>query len=122
MHSSRGNSITIKVLCYLEHTLNICDTPLAEILEAVAGNQMFKGVDLDLLKRKIIKKKNELKRTRAKNRKMIVREHKTGTLSIGQECEEEEFKKQRNRISAQISRDRKKEKMKALEELNRQLE
>ncbi len=122
MLSSRGKSIIIKVLCYLEHTLNICDTPLAEILEAVTTNQMFKGVDLDLLKRKIIKKKNELKRLRAKNRKMIVREHKTSNFSVGQEYEEEEFKKQRNRISAQISRDRKKEKMKALEELNRQLE
>lgn len=87
MLSPRGNSLTIKVLCYLEHTLNICDTPLAEILEAVAANQMFKGVDLDLLKRKIIKKKNELKRARAKNRKMLVREHKTANLPVGQECE-----------------------------------
>lgn len=109
-----GKSVLIKVLCYLEHTLNICDTPLAEILEAVSSNHMFKGVDLDLLKRKVIKKKNELKRTRAKNRKMLVREHKAASLAVGPECEEEEFKKQRNRISAQISRDRKKEKMKAL--------
>lgn len=36
--------------------------------------------------------------------------------------QDEEYKKQRNRISAQISRDRKKEKVKALEELNKQLQ
>lgn len=50
---------------------------------------MFKGVDLDLLKRKIIKKKNELKRARAKNRKILVREHKAANIAVGQECEEE---------------------------------
>ena len=109
-------------MCYLEHTHDLCDTPLAEIIQSVIGNAMFKGVDLDLLKRKVIKKKNELKRTRAKNRKMIIREHIIANVSVPQDCEEEEFKKQRNRISAQISRDKKKEKMKALEELNRQLE
>jgi len=51
-----------------------------------------------------------------------MREQLVSTLAVVQDCEEEEFKRMRNRVSAQISRDRKKEKMKALEELNRQLE
>jgi hypothetical protein len=81
-----GNYDKIQVMCYLEHTHNLCDTPLADIVQSVIDNPMFKGVDLDLLKRKVIKKKNELKRTRAKNRKMIVREHKIANVSVPQDC------------------------------------
>lgn len=64
--------------------------------------------------------KNNLKRERAKNRKNnAVTDHLTQPYKIILEDEEEELKKQKNRISAQMSRDRKKEKVKALEQLNR---
>jgi hypothetical protein len=112
----------IQVLCYLEHLLDIRDTPLNEIMRAVEMNPAFNGVELELVRRKVLKQKNRLKRERAKDRKNILREQRAQPFVPIVDEEEEEFKKQRNRISAQLSRDRKKEKVKALEELNRQLQ
>lgn len=63
-----------------------------------------------------------LKRERAKNRGFVVHERKVPQYLPMIDEQDEEYKKQRNRISAQISRDRKKEKVKALEELNKQLQ
>jgi hypothetical protein len=114
MHRPIGPSSLIQVLCYLQHTIDICDTPLADIMLAVTTNQTFRGVDQDLLRRKLIKQKNMLKRTRAKTRKTGQWEHRVPAPVLPSEEEEEEYKKQRNRISAQVSRDKKKEKMKAL--------
>lgn len=86
-------------------------------------NLAFKGVDLDLLRRKILKQKNLLKRNRAKNRKNtpVVKKNYTTVVKIADE-DEEETKKQRNRISAQISRDKKKLRVKELEEMNKKLQ
>lgn len=63
-----------------------------------------------------------LKRNRAKNRKYVQKTVATEiNASIFSGQPNEEYKKQRNRISAQISRDRKKEKVKELEDKNRLL-
>jgi hypothetical protein len=56
------------VLCHLERTLDLCDTPLPDILALVANTPTWKGVDLELLRRKLRKHKHALKRQRAKNR------------------------------------------------------
>lgn len=77
--------IWIKVICYLEHTIDLIDTPLAEILEIVRNNATFRGIDEDLLRRRLMKHKNLLKRSRAKNRKMIPRECRVVKLQSGQE-------------------------------------
>jgi hypothetical protein len=89
----------------------------------VEVNLAFKGVDLDLLKRKILKQKNLIKRNRAKSRKISAQDKKTYLVGISLPQEdEEETKRQRNRISAQISRDRKKLRVRELEEMNKQLQ
>jgi len=109
MLGTLGKIFYIQVLFYLEHTIDICDTPLQEIMQMVSFNTSFKGVDLDLVKRKILKQKNILKRNRAKGRVLIPKPKPVSfTLPTIVSDQEEEFKKQRNRISAQISRDRKK--------------
>lgn len=72
-------------MCYLEHTVDLCDTPLAEILEIVRNNSTFRGIDEDLLRRKLMKHKNLLKRDRAKSRKMVPRERRVVALQTGQE-------------------------------------
>jgi hypothetical protein len=88
----------------------------------VEQNSAFKGVDVNLVRRRIIKQKNLLKRNKAKNRGIIRRDNRP-IIELADDSEDvEEFKKQRNRISAQASRDKKKEKVKALEELNQQLQ
>lgn len=78
-------------------------------MKFVESNDTFKSVDTDLLKRKIIKQKNILKRNRAKGRSNTPMPKKSykEVIVISEECEDE-FKKQRNRISAQLSRDKKK--------------
>lgn len=110
----------MQVIAYLMQTIDLCDTSLNNILNFVQTNEIFKGVDIQIVKRKVIKQKNILKRNRAKNRKYVEKvvpiEINAGIFS-GQPSEE--YKKQRNRISAQISRDRKKEKVKELEDKNR---
>jgi len=109
MLSSLGKLAYIQVLFYLESTIDICDTPLQKIMQIVSFNTSFKGVDLDLVKRKILKQKNILKRNRAKGRVLIPKPKPVSySLPAVISDQEEEFKKQRNRISAQISRDRKK--------------
>jgi len=55
---------------YLTQTIDLCDTPLINILTFVQSNQGFQGIDLDKVRRKIIKQKYILKRNRAKNRKV----------------------------------------------------
>jgi hypothetical protein len=82
----------------------------------VSSNQIFRGADHNLVRRKIIKQKNLLKRNRAKNREAFAKEKRQIIdVALVTDSQEEEYKKQRNRISAQISRDKKKEKVKALE-------
>lgn len=54
--------------------LDICDTPLKDIMHVVESNPVFNGVNFELLRRKVIKQKNRLKRERAKNRKNFIRE------------------------------------------------
>jgi hypothetical protein len=78
-------------------------------------------VDAELVKKKVLKRKYLLKRLRAKDRRSG-RERRPVAVELPIHCDpEEEFKKQRNRMSAQVSRDKKKQKVKALEELNQQL-
>lgn len=91
-------------------------------MRVVNENPLFKGVDLHVVRKKIIREKSMLKRERAKNRGFVVHERKVPQYLPMIDEQDEEYKKQRNRISAQISRDRKKEKVKALEELNKQLQ
>jgi hypothetical protein len=66
----------IKVMIYLEHIVDICDTPLNELINIVQSNSAFEGVDVELLRKKILKQKSILKRNRAKNRKFISRQPK----------------------------------------------
>lgn len=100
---------------YLENNIDLCDTPLQEILRFVEVNLAFKGVDLDLLRRKVLKQKSLFKRNRAKNRKNTPNIKKTyATVVSLVDEDEEETKKQRNRISAQISRDKKKVRVREL--------
>jgi hypothetical protein len=56
---------------YLDETINICDTPLNDIIRFISSCQCFKGVDIDLIKLKLIRQKRNLKRVRAKNRQFI---------------------------------------------------
>ena len=108
---------------YLENHIDICDTPLNEILQFVEVNLAFRGIDLDLLRRKLLKQKSILKRNRAKNRKTTpVVKNTYGGLVVLPDEDEEETKKQRNRISAQISRDKKKLRVRELEEMNKKLQ
>lgn len=102
--------------------MDLCDTPLINILNFVQSNEAFEGVDFEKMKRKIMKQKYILKRNRAKNRKPTHEYVKTEiNYCLANEEKVEEYKKQRNRISAQISRDRKKEKVRELEEQNQLL-
>lgn len=79
-------------------------------MQLAYGNDNFKGVDLEVVKRKIIRQKNLLKRNRAKNRKTLAKEKKQiiELAVVASFDQEDEYKKQKNRISAQISRDKKK--------------
>jgi hypothetical protein len=52
--------------------------------EIVRNNATFRGIDEDLLRRRLMKHKNLLKRSRAKNRKMIPRECRVVKLQSGQ--------------------------------------
>lgn len=77
-----------------------------------------------MLRKKLIKRKNFLKRYRAKNRQPKIlytyEQYPQVPSSNGTETEEE-IKKKRNRVSAQISRDRKKQYFKELEQKNLKL-
>lgn len=121
MLRTRRPSSLIQVFEILEHSIDLCDTPLADIMRLVNENVAFRGVDAELVKKKVLKRKYLLKRLRAKDRRGC-RERRMVAVELPVNCDqEEEFKKQRNRMSAQISRDKKKQKVKALEELNQQL-
>jgi hypothetical protein len=99
----------------LEHSVDLCDTPLADIMRIVEENATFRGVDVEMVRRKVIRHKYLLKRMRAKDRKAKAKERRQ-VIELAATCDhEDEYKKQRNRISAQISRDKKKEKVKTLE-------
>ena len=115
----------MQVIAYLSQLTDIASTPLEDLLKIVKTNSVFNNIDLHSLRKKIVREKNRLKRERAKNRPIkhfAVPERRAPVFLPVNDEQDEEFKKQRNRISAQISRDRKKEKVKALEELNRKLE
>ena len=90
-------------------------------MQAVSANPAFRGVDQLAVRRSVLKLKSKLKREKAKNRIHTVSERRNFVPAVCEDDQEEEFKKQKNRISAQLSRDRKKEKVRSLEELNRQL-
>jgi hypothetical protein len=71
-----------------------------------------------VLRKKILKRKNFLKRYRAKNRQpKIVYAYEQFSTSVPTNAgeTEAEVKKKRNRVSAQVSRDRKKQYFKELE-------
>lgn len=89
------------------------------------ARNMFPNIvygNLESLRKHILKKKSILKRNYAKNRKEQYQEEK-GLYVISEmpmetsskEDIQTELKKKRNRMSAQISRDRKKMKLKELE-------
>lgn len=60
-------------------------------MQLVGDNASFKGVDYELVKRKIIRQKNLLKRNRAKNRKIIAKEKKQVIdLAVLATCEKED--------------------------------
>ena len=90
-------------------------------MQAVIANPAFNRVDQLAVRRSVLKLKSKLKREKAKNRIHTVSERRNFLPAVCEDDQEEEFKKQKNRISAQLSRDRKKEKVRSLEEQNRQL-
>jgi hypothetical protein len=55
-------------MAFLEENIDICDTPINQIIKYVLSCSSFKGVDIDLMRLKIIRQKQLLKRLRAKNR------------------------------------------------------
>lgn len=104
---------------FLEGSIDICDTPLNEIIKFVLIHPEFKAVDIDLVRSKIIRQKSILKRLRAKNRKAFIKpKFDEASLALANNVStdlEEEAKRKRNRISAQTSRDRKKQQVRELE-------
>ena len=107
------------MISYLTQTVDLCNTPIITILNFVKANQAFEGLDFDHIRRKIMKQKYVLKRSRAKNRQQAVKWE--FNCSLASDEKDGEYKKQRNRMSAQISRDRKKEKVRDLQQQNQLL-
>lgn len=99
--------------------MNLRTTHLKDILKFVESNFQEDVDDWDGLRKSILKRKKLLKRVHAKNRPLVPTLPKAVVLPLeGKEEPEEtqnEIKKKRNRMSAQISRDRKKEHIKQLE-------
>lgn len=60
----------------LSHSVDLCDTPLGEIMRIFEENSAFRGVDAQLVRRKVIKHKYLLKRMRAKDRKCATKERR----------------------------------------------
>jgi hypothetical protein len=58
-------------MTYLENQVDICNTPLAEIIKIVDEKFSTKEIDYHLLKKKILKQKYLMKRNRAKNRRKM---------------------------------------------------
>lgn len=60
------------MLYYLQHTVDLTDTPLNDLMKLVIENPLFSSVDLHVVRKKIIREKSRLKRERAKNRSVVV--------------------------------------------------
>ena len=106
-----------QVIDYVQNYVDIIDTPLEEILLSLERLQCGQDLDKNTLRKKILKHKHLLKRYRAKNRqpKLLCSYEQFPDLTGSQGIETEaEIKKKRNRVSAQISRDRKKQYFKEL--------
>jgi hypothetical protein len=110
-------STLFKAIDYVQNYVDIIDTPLEDILLCFDRLQCGQDLDKNILKKKILKRKHLLKRYRAKNRlpKLLYSYEQFPELGVTQLIETEaEIKKKRNRVSAQISRDRKKQYFKEL--------
>lgn len=113
-----------KAIDYVQNYLDIIDTPVDDIINCLDRLQCGQDLDRLMLKKKILKRKNFLKRYRAKNRQpksLLSCEIFPTLVSTNGVETEAEIKKKRNRVSAQISRDRKKQYFKELEQKNQKL-
>ena len=114
----RFTSLLSQAIDYIQNYIDIVDTPLEDIINYLERLQLADNLDKMLLRKKILKRKNFLKRYRAKNRPpKIVCAYEQFSMSVpvvsGET--EAETKKKRNRVSAQVSRDRKKRYFQELE-------
>lgn len=111
-------SLLSQAIDYVQNYIDIVDTPLEDIINYLERLQLADNLDKTTLRKKILKKKNILKRYRAKNRQpkaiCAYEQFSTPVPSTSGETEAE-IKKKRNRVSAQVSRDRKKQYFKELE-------
>lgn len=110
---------------YVQNYVDIIDTPLEDIILCFDRLQCGQELDKNMLRKKILKRKHLLKRYRAKNRlpKTTYSFDHFPEMAATQIMETEaEIKKKRNRVSAQISRDKKKLYFRELELKNQQLE
>lgn len=101
-----------KAIDYVQNYVDLIDTPVEDIINCLDRLQCAQDLDRILLKKKILKRKNFLKRYRAKNRQpksSFTCEVYPASISTNGIETEAEIKKKRNRVSAQISRDRKKQ-------------
>ncbi len=101
-----------KAIDYVQNYVDLIDTPVEDIINCLDRLQCAQDLDRILLKKKILKRKNFLKRYRAKNRQpksSLTCEVYPASISTNGIETEAEIKKKRNRVSAQISRDRKKQ-------------
>lgn len=71
----------------MKNHVDICDTPLKEILKIVEENYYDKDADMSMIKKMIVKEKYLLKRNRAKNRKEIAKDKKDIALVAVALCE-----------------------------------
>ena len=110
--------------------LDIRTTPMKEIEEFLEENYRLDESEMKAMTAGILRKKRNLKREKAKNRtrdgELIKLEPNyspvtTSPVLVDLTYDENEKKKKRNRISAQISRDRKKQYLVELEDENKRL-
>ena len=116
---------------YVDSIFDVRITPMKEIEEFLQENYRLEDSEMRCITSGILRKKRILKRERAKFRTRdmgIVKVEPNFVPSvvtpgiIDLTCDESEKKKKRNRISAQISRDRKKQYLIDLESENRKLQ
>ena len=69
-------------MCFLKNNVDICDTPLKEILKFIEENYYDKEADMVMIKKMIVKEKYLLKRNRAKSRKSIAKEKKLALVAV----------------------------------------
>lgn len=119
-----------QILENIEQVVDLRITPLEEVMNTVIG--MFPNLcleNLENLRKAIMKRKNILKRYHAKNKdrasNLVKKEYYVISdmqlENVDKEDIQAEIKKKRNRMSAQISRDRKKLKIQELEVNNSKL-